>query len=163
MAELNTKRVAMIVPVFILLGLAAIFLQNGAEGPWHDRCDQLWRHESWHEITALANNLDSIGNPDTEAYFFATLASIQLDNPAETKVLFDRLLLRRFLNREMEKQLAAQIQPSGFLQTVRLRRSTAVFGLMVAVIVFNLLSWKWKSAAYWMGGAASLACVMLLV
>jgi hypothetical protein len=163
MAELKGSRVLMVVPLLAFLALCLVFQQNGKEGPWHQRCIDLWKTQQWPAIAALAENLDAIGKPDTETYFFATMASMQQESTAQTRLMATRLLRQRFINRQFETQIAREFHPQGFTEFARLRRSTFAMGILILVGILNVIALKWKHAGGWVTVLSALGCAILLI
>jgi hypothetical protein len=156
-------KTALVLPVTVFLLLAFAALRRGGLSPWHERCAQLYRQAAWHEMAALAGNLNAIGRPDPETLFWALLASTKLDERSETGRFADLLLRQRALNWRIESEAARLYQPPGRLDRLLMYRARAVLALLLLTAATQAASLLTRRDPLpWAGALAALGCLLLL-
>ena len=69
------KRLIWLIPALVLLFFCFVGYQNAASGQWHSDIEGFWQKQQWHEIRALADNLDRTNRSDSETLYLAARAT----------------------------------------------------------------------------------------
>jgi hypothetical protein len=127
------------IPVVFFLLISAIGFQNAASGQWHSDVTEFWKNQKWHEIKALADNLDRTNRSDSETLYLAARAtSIQQDHASVVR-FSSRFLEKRALSWDSEKWLEKNYKPQTLLERIRLYRTRAVAGILSIITLLNLM------------------------
>ena len=157
-------RLAVILPVLLFLLSAALFLSRGREGLHHAKAVELWQQQEWHELRALAANLEKAQKVHAESLFLAMLASEKLGNKDGVRHFAERLLQQRVLHWRMERELARVYQPNSLRTRLALYRTRIAFALGILTGVFLLASMLLRRQTLpWVAVSSALGCVSLLV
>ena len=134
------KRIAMITPIVLFLGLSAVFAIRGMPGKWHDRCEQFWKEQKWEEVKSLASNLLRLDEADPEVLFLAMLASEQQKDTNAVRVFGTSLLEMRALNLRWEKSVASLLVPKSLLERLSLYKTRAVVAILLSITALCLVA-----------------------
>ncbi len=138
------RRLIWFFPVVVLIVFSLYGFWHGSEGMWHDMCKDFWQKQKWHEIKALAGNLDRTNRADSETLYLATRASFLIQDPAAATYFASRYLQEHPLNWSWEMWLAKNYHPLRILERLRLYRTRAIISIFAAITILNLVS-LWKS------------------
>jgi hypothetical protein len=155
------KRFIWLIPAIFLLFVCLVGYQNAAPGQWHTDITDFWQKQKWHEIKALADNLDRTNRSDGDSLYLAARATSILQDPATTAHFASRFLEKRALNWNAELWLEQNYKPQKLLERVRLYRTRAITGILAAITLINLLVlWKgWNILPL----NAAIACIGIVV
>ena len=150
-------------PVVILIVISLYGFWHGSSGMWHDQCKDFWQKQKWHELKALAGNLDRTNRADSETLYLAARACYLIQDPSAATYFASRYLQERPLNWSWEMWLAKNYHPQRLMERLRLYRTRAIITIFAAVTFLNLLSlWKNWNTLPW-GAIFSFLGIVLLV
>jgi hypothetical protein len=159
-----SKRLFWLIPVLFLLLISGFGFQNAAPGQWHNDINEFWHKEKWHEIKALAENLDRTNRSDSDTLYLAARATTALADPSSTAHFSSRFLEKRALNWNAELWLDQTYKPTKLLERVRMYRTRAIIGIFAIVTLINLLVlWKGWNLLPWNALISLLGIVIALI
>lgn len=157
------RRLIWFLPVVILIVFSAYGFMQGSSGIWHEQCVEFWKNQKWHELKALARNLDQTNRADSETLYLAARACNLIQDPSAVTYFASRFLQKRPLNWNWELWLAKNYHPERFLERLRLYRTRAIVSIFAAITFLNLLClWKNWNTLPW-SGILSFAGIMLIL
>ncbi len=151
-------------PVFFLLLFSAYGFWRGTSGMWHAQCAEFWQKQKWHELKALAGNLDRTNRADSETLYVAARASYLIQDSESVTYFASRFLQERPLNWNWELWLAKNYRPERLPERFRLYRTRAITFIFAAVTLMNLLClWKNWNTLPWSAMISFAGIVLLLI
>ena len=158
------KRFIWLIPALVLLFFCFVGYQNAAPGQWHSDIARFWQKQQWHEIRALADNLDRTNRSDSETLYLAARAAVILQNPALAANFSSKFLEKRALNWDAEVWLHQNYKPQKLLERVRLYRTRAITAILGLITLINLLVlWKGWNLLPWNSIIAIVGIVIVLI
>ena len=131
---------------------------------WHDQCVDFWQKQKWHELKALAGNLDRTNRADGETLYLGTRASYLIQDPSATTYFASKFLEQRPLNWTWELWLAKNYHPQRILERCRLYRTRAIMSIFAGVTILNLVSlWKNWNTLPWSAIFSTLGIVLIVI
>src|ERR1051325_8911060 len=94
-----------LIPVLMFLTFLALDTYEGIRNP-NDRLNrELWQKKQWQQLSAVAENLQQLGEADAQTLCIAMLAADQAKNSDAVAALATNLKSKNALNWRIEKEL----------------------------------------------------------
>ena len=135
----NTLKAITLISLVLFLMQAGVSIWRGTLHLTRRDYVTFWERQQWHELKALAGNLDRLGQADAQVLCLGLLACEGMQQKAGAEFFAAKLLQEKVLNLRVETLIQKHLIPDSLRKRIGLYRTRGSFALFALLAMLNVL------------------------